>query len=75
MSAGEEVTYIYEPTFQMNINGTVGQYLIDLFQCDKAPAARRGPSKPTGMKMGDVKKCCKSAKILHNFQTLISRVF
>ena len=34
MSAGEEVTYIYEPTFEMNINGTVGQYLIDLFQCD-----------------------------------------
>ena len=29
----------------------------------KAPAARRGPSKPTGMKMGDVKKCCKSPKI------------
>ena len=24
--------------------------------CNKAPAARRGPSKPTGMKMGDDQK-------------------
>ena len=34
MSAGEEVTYIYEPSLEMHINGTVGEYLIDLFQCE-----------------------------------------
>ena len=49
MSAGEEVTYIYEPTFQMNINGTVGQYLIDLFQCALARSSynKVGPGKLT----------------------------
>ena len=34
----------------------------------------KAPAKPTSMKMGDDKKCHKSAKIWQNFQTLISRV-
>lgn len=44
MSVGEEVTYIYEPLFQVTIKGVkienledleiVRKYLTDLFQCE-----------------------------------------